>query len=90
MNQNLATSNAMIETLSAMTKLKTEKLKELGVDKIVDNTGLTPGLVATLGSAGINGLDVNTVVANNVAGIGSETIKKLVNQFRMDPREMKQ
>ena len=77
MNQNLATSNAMIETLSAMTKLKTEKLKELGVDKIVDNTGLTPGLVATLGSAGINGLDVNTVVANNVAGIGSETIKKI-------------
>ena len=58
MNQNLATSNAMIETLSAMTKLKTEKLKELG-GQIVDNTGLTPGL-ATSGSAGINGLDVNT------------------------------
>ena len=76
-DQSLITSNAMAETLGAMTKLNTNKLEELGIDKIVGSTGLTPGLIATLGSAGINGLDVTTVVANNVAGIGSESIQKL-------------
>lgn len=76
-DENLITSNAMAETLSAMTNLETAKLEELGIDKIVKNTGLTPGLVATIGSTGINGLDVSSVVANNVAGVGSESIKKL-------------
>ena len=76
-DENLITSNAMAETLGAMTNLETDKLKELGIDKIVQNTGLTPGLVATIGSSGINGLDVSTVVANNVAGVGSESIKKI-------------
>ena len=76
-DENLITSNAMTETLGAMTNLETDKLKELGIDKIVQNTGLTPGLVATIGSSGINGLDVSTVVANNVAGVGSESIKKI-------------
>ena len=76
-DENLMTSNAMTETLGAMTNLETNKLKELGIDKIVQNTGLTPGLVATIGSSGIYGLDVSTVVANNVAGVGSESIKKI-------------
>ena len=76
-DQSLITSNAMKETLGAMTKLDTNKLEKLGIDKIVSNTGLTPGLIATLGSAGINGLDVTTVLANNVAGMGSESIQKL-------------
>jgi len=76
-DQSLITSNAMAETLGAMTKLDTNKLEELGIDKIVGSTGLTPGLIATLGSAGINGLDVTKAVANNVAGIGSESIQKL-------------
>ena len=34
-DENLITSNAMTETLGAMTNLETEKLKELGIDKIV-------------------------------------------------------
>tara|TARA_B100002019_G_scaffold38931_1_gene32631 strand:- start:237 stop:1580 length:1344 start_codon:yes stop_codon:yes gene_type:complete len=76
-DKSLITSNAMAETLGAMTKLDTNKLEELGIDKIVGSTGLTPGLIATLGSAGINGLDVTKVVANNVAGIGSKSIQKL-------------
>lgn len=76
-DENLLTSNAMAETLGAMTNLETAKLEELGIDKIVKNTGLTPGLVATIGSTGINGLDVSSVVANNVAGVGSESIKKI-------------
>ncbi len=76
-DEKLITSNAMAETLGAMTNLETAKLKELGIDKIVQNTGLTPGLVATIGSSGINGLDVSTVVANSVGGVGSESIEKI-------------
>ncbi len=80
-DENLITSNAMAETLGAMTNLENTKLKELGIDKIVQNTGLTPGLIATIGSSGINGLDMSTVVANNVAGVGSESIRKITKSI---------
>ena len=76
-DESLATSNAMKETLGKMTNIEEDKIADLGIDKIVDNTGLTPGLVATIGSVGLNGLDVNKAVAANVAGIGSETIQKI-------------
>ena len=67
----------MKETLAKMTNIDESKIEDLGIDKIVDNTGLTPGLVATIGSVGLNGLDINKAVAENVAGVGSETIQKL-------------
>ena len=76
-DESLATSNAMKETLAKMTNVDESKIEDLGIDKIVDNTGLTPGLVATIGSVGLNGLDINKAVAENVAGVGSETIQKL-------------
>ena len=76
-DESLATSNAMKETLAKMTNIDESKIEDLGIDKIVDNTGLTPGLVATIGSVGLNGLDINKAVAENVAGVGSETIQKL-------------
>ena len=76
-DETLATSNAMKETLGKMTNIEINKIEDLGIDKIVDNTGLTPGLVATIGSVGLNGLDINKAVAENVAGIGSETIQKI-------------
>ena len=67
----------MADTLGAMTKLK-EANDELGIEKLITSTGLTPGMVASLGSAGIVGLDITDVMANNVAGIGS-SYKKLAN-----------
>ena len=76
-DQTLITSNAMADTLGAMTKLKASELNELGIEKLITSTGLTPGMVASLGSAGIVGLDITDVMANNVAGIGSSSIKKI-------------
>ncbi len=76
-DQTLITSNAVADTLGAMTKLKDSELDELGIEKLITSTGLTPGMVASLGSAGIVGLDIIDVMANNVAGMGSSSIKKI-------------
>ena len=76
-DETLSSSKAMKETIGKMTNIEVNKIESLGIDKIVDNTGLTPGLVATIGSVGLNGLDINKAVAENVAGIGSETIQKI-------------
>ena len=33
--------------------------------------GMTPGMVASIGAAGVAGLDVTSVMTANVAGLGS-------------------
>ena len=38
-------------------------------------TGLTPGMVASMGAAGMSGMDISSVMSSNVAGLGSEAIQ---------------
>ncbi|GIR17665.1 MAG: hypothetical protein CM15mP31_4130 [Gammaproteobacteria bacterium] len=38
-------------------------------------TGLTPGMVASMGAAGIAGMDVSTIMSTNVAGLGSKAVQ---------------
>ena len=69
----------MGEHMSAMTGMEMDDMDKLGMTKMVAQTGLTPGMVATMGSAGMAGMDVTSVMSTNVAGLGSETVKGLAN-----------
>ena len=63
--------------MSAMTGMSEGAMSEMGLDKMAAATGLTPGMVATMGSAGIAGMDMTSVMATNVAGLGSKAVQGL-------------
>ena len=49
----------------------------LGMDKMAAQVGMTPGMVASIGAAGVAGLDVTSVMTANVAGLGSVGVQSL-------------
>ena len=50
-------------------------MDSLGMGAMAAETGLTPGMVASMGAAGMAGMDISSVMATNVAGLGSEAIQ---------------
>ena len=65
------------EAIADMTGIEVEAIDELGMSQIATETGLTPGMVASMGAAGISGMDVSSVMASNVAGLGSKAVQEL-------------
>jgi hypothetical protein len=65
------------EAIAGMTGIEVETIDQLGMAQIVTETGLTPGMVASMGAAGIAGMDVSSVMASNVAGLGSKAVQEL-------------
>jgi len=66
-----------MEAMSAMTGMSNEQMSEMGLDKMAETTGLTPGMMATMGSAGLSGMDITSVMSANVAGLGSKAVADL-------------
>jgi hypothetical protein len=66
-----------MEAMSAMTGMSNEQMSEMGLDKMAETTGLTPGMMATMGSAGLSGMDITSVMSANVSGLGSKTVADL-------------
>ncbi len=70
-------SSEIGEAMAGMTGMEADAIDELGMIQIASETGLTPGLVATMGAAGLAGMDVESVMATNVAGLGSKAVQEL-------------
>ena len=70
-------SNEIGEAMAGMTGIEAGAIDELGMIQIASETGLTPGLVASMGAAGISGMDISAVMASNVAGLGSKAVQEL-------------
>ena len=45
-------------------------------------TGMTPGMVASMGAAGLSGMDMTSVMATNVAGLGSKAVTGLTGMAK--------
>ena len=65
----------MGEAMANMTGMEVGEMDKLGMADMAMQTGLTPGMVASMGAAGIAGMDVSTIMSTNVAGLGSKAIK---------------
>ena len=66
--------NQMGEAMSNMTGMDPAAMDKLGMADMAAQTGLTPGMVASMGAAGIAGMDVSVVMSTNVAGLGSKAV----------------
>ena len=67
----------MGKAMSEMTGMDMTSMDQLGMTEMAAQTGLTPGMVASMGAAGIAGMDVQAVMSSNVAGLGSKAIQDL-------------
>ena len=65
--------------MTAMTGISADNMSTLGMDIMMSSTGLTPGLIATMGTAGVACMDVTTIVSTEVAGLGSTAITDLTS-----------
>ena len=65
----------MGEAMANMTGMEVGEMDKLGMADMAMQTGLTPGMVASMGAAGISGMDVSTIMSTNVAGLGSKAIQ---------------
>ena len=45
------------------------------MSQMAAQTGLTPGMVASMGAAGRAGMDVTSVMSSEMAGLGSDAIQ---------------
>ena len=61
--------------MSGMTGMDAGAMEQLGMADMAMQTGLTPGMVASMGAAGIAGMDVSTIMSTNVAGLGSKAVQ---------------
>ncbi len=64
----------MGEAMAGMTGMDPAAMDKLGMADMAAQTGLTPGMVASMGAAGIAGMDVSVVMSTNVAGLGSKAV----------------
>ena len=65
----------MGKAMAGMTGMDEGAMDELGMAQMAAQTGLTPGMVASMGAAGMAGMDVTSVMSTEMAGLGSEAIK---------------
>ena len=65
----------MGKAMSGMTGMDAGAMEQLGMADMAMQTGLTPGMVASMGAAGIAGMDVSTIMSTNVAGLGSKAVQ---------------
>jgi len=64
----------MGEAMAGMTGMDPAAMDKLGMADMAAQTGLTPGMVASMGAAGMAGMDVSVVMSTNVAGLGSKAV----------------
>ena len=72
----------MGEAMANMTGMEVGEMDKLGMADMAMQTGLTPGMVASMGAAGIAGMDVSTIMSSNVAGLGSKAIKGVADMAK--------
>ena len=72
----------MGEAMANMTGMEVGEMDKLGMADMAMQTGLTPGMVASMGAAGIAGMDVSTIMSTNVAGLGSKAIKGVADMAK--------
>jgi hypothetical protein len=63
------------KAMTGMTGMEAGAMDELGMAQMAAQTGLTPGMVASMGAAGMAGMDVTSVMSTEMAGLGSEAIQ---------------
>ncbi len=67
----------MSEAMAGMTGMDMGAMDKLGMTDMATQTGLTPGMVASMGAAGMAGMDITSVMSTNVAGLGSKAVQDL-------------
>ena len=72
----------MGEAIANMTGMEVGEMDKLGMADMAMQTGLTPGMVASIGAAGISGMDVTTIMSTNVAGLGSKAIQGVADMAK--------
>ena len=65
----------MGEAIANMTGMDVGSMEKLGMADMAAQTGLTPGMVASMGAAGMAGMDITAVMSTNVAGLGSKAVQ---------------
>ena len=68
--------------MANMTGMEAGAMDKLGMTDMAMQTGLTPGMVASMGAAGIAGMDVTTIMSTNVAGLGSKAIQGVADMAK--------
>ena len=68
--------------MANMTGMEAGVIDNLGMTDMAMQTGLTPGMVASMGAAGIAGMDVTTIMSTNVAGLGSKAIQGVADMAK--------
>ncbi len=76
------TKTGISEAMSNMTGMEVGTMEKLGMTDMALQTGLTPGMVASMGAAGISGMDVTTIMSTNVAGLGSKAVKGITDMAK--------
>jgi len=66
--------NDMGKAMADMTGMEVGDMEKIGMADMAAQTGLTPGMVASMGAAGISGMDISVVMSTNVAGLGSKAV----------------
>ena len=72
----------MGEAMANMTGMNVGAMDELGIADMAAQTGLTPGMVASMGAAGVAGIDITSVMSTNVAGLGSKAVQGIANMAK--------
>ena len=72
----------MGEAMANMTGMDVGSMEKLGMADMAAQTGLTPGMVASMGAAGMAGMDITSVMSTNVAGLGSKAIKGIADMAK--------
>ena len=62
------TEAEMTAGMTGMTGMDAGAMNTLGMGAMATATGMTPGMVASMGAAGMAGLDVTSVMTTSVAG----------------------
>ena len=72
----------MGEAMANMTGMDVGAMDKLGMADMAAQTGLTPGMVASMGAAGMAGMDLTSVMSTNVAGLGSKAVQGIANMAK--------
>jgi hypothetical protein len=67
----------MGKAMAGMTGMDAGAIDQLGMSEMAAQTGLTPGMVASMGAAGMAGMDITSVMSTNVAGLGSKAVQNI-------------
>ena len=76
--------NEMGTAMGEMVGIDAGAMGTLGMDKMAAQVGMTPGMVASIGAAGVAGLDVTSVMTANVAGLGSVGVQSLAAAAKLE------